>query len=339
MRSLFVLLAVGCVQVPKEQATGLLDEDTLLVVTFNTGTSEGVVDSEAGDDGYGTAQAALSDTWYGDGLAWRPAVEATRSWFDRFSPDLVVFQEIFWTGECAAIPEEAHEGFVCADWTEGAPTVAEAVLGPDYQVACHPGKPDKCAAVHTRVGTFEGCEGSFCLEGLRGATVEGCGSGARIGTGTVVDEAGVPVLQLTNIHGSSGLSSYDQACRVAQIAQVFDAMGEGPPAVDPALPDIVMGDLNTDPHRFAAADTSATEWATRVPLDPSVSRDHGLYFVSPVGEDAPGSYAGVADIDHVLSDAWSGACDRTLLDGTAPNPVYAPAYFDHRPVVCELRPR
>jgi len=339
MRWLFALVVVGCVRVPKDALhTGTVDEDTLLVVTFNTGTSEGVVSSVDGEDGYGAAQAALSDEWYGDGLAWTPAVDATRAWFDRFSPDLVVFQEMFWPGDCALIPEEAREGFFCEDWEEGGVTVAETVLGPDYQVACHPGKPDKCAAVHNRLGTFDGCDDRFCLEGLRGATIDGCGSGARVGTGTVVLE-GEPVLQLTNIHGSSGLSEEDQGCRVAQIAQVFDAMGADPPAVSPALPDVVMGDLNTDPHRFVDLDTSALEWATRVPLDDSEPRAHGLYFVSPVGEDAPGSYGGVADIDHVFADAWTGACDRTLLDTETAHPVYAPAYFDHRPVVCELRVR
>lgn len=334
------LLVGGCVRVPRAKDSGApTDDDRLIVVTFNTGTSAGVVSGPDGEDGYGPDQAELSDAWYGDSLAWTPAVEATQAWFTRFSPDLVVFQETFWSGGCADVPEAARTGFVCEDWAEGDPTVVQTVLGPDYQVACHPGKPDKCAAVHVRLGTFDGCTEAFCLEGLRGATVEGCGSGARVATGTVVDAEGEAVLQLTNLHGSSGISADDQACRIAQAAQVFDAMGDGPPAVSPALPDVVMGDLNTDPGRFTDFDASAAEWATRVPLDPREPRGHGLYFVSAVGDDAPGSYGGVADIDHVFSDAWSGACDRSLVDAENDHPVYAPAYFDHRPIVCELRPR
>jgi hypothetical protein len=340
MNRLWLVTAVltGCVRVPKEgfDSGHPADDNRLLVVTFNTGTSEGVVQGADGEDGYGLVQAALSDEWYGDGLAWSPAVEATRSWFSRFSPDLVVFQEIFWSDVCADIPEDARAGFTCESWTEGDPTVARAILGSEYQVACHPGKPDKCAAVHERVGTFDGCDDAFCLEGLRGATVDGCGSGARVGTGTIVRD-GEPVLQLTNIHGSSGASSDDQDCRVAQIAQVFDAMGDGPPAVSPDLPDIVMGDLNTDPYRFADFDDSARAWAERVPIDGSPGADHDLAFISVVGEDSVGSYGGVADIDHVFSDTYTGACDLTLLAPDADHPVYVPAYFDHRPVVCELR--
>ena len=116
-------------------------------------------------------------------------------------------------------------------------------------------------------------------------------------------------------------------------------MGADAPAVSPTLPDIVMGDLSTDPYRFVDFDESALDWSTRVPLDPSASREHGLAFVSPIGEYAPGSYGGNADLDHVLSDTRVGACDVTLMDPSTEHPIYAPAYFDHRPVVCELQPR
>ncbi len=337
-----LVLAAACTRVPKDAFDTAPTEDAerpLIVVTFNTGTSSSVLGSLEGEDGYGAEMAERSDAWYGNGLAWRPAVESTKDWFSRFSPDLVVFQEIFWSGDCAGIPEDQQAGFVCDGWQDGDTTVAQTILGDNYQVACHPGKPDKCAAVHHRVGTFEGCEAPFCLEGLVGSTLDGCGSGARVGRGVVVNADGDPVLQLTNIHGSSGLTLDDQDCRVAQIAQVFEDLGAGSPAISPVLPDIVMGDLNTDPGRFMELDSSAEEWARRVPLDATVPRDHGLYFISKTGEDAPGSYGGVADIDHVMADAWSGACDLLLLAPDPPHPVYAPAYFDHRPVVCELRPR
>ena len=332
-------VALGCVQVPtKGLDSGTGANGTLLVVTFNAGTTLGVLPADTNGSAYGIEQAALSDAWYGDGLAWTPAVDATRDWFARFSPDLVVFQEVFSSDGCATVPAEARTGFVCEDWSEGDPTVAVDILGPGYQVACHPGKPDKCAAVHERVGRFAGCEDDYCPEGLRGETVSDCGTGARVGTATI-ERDGTPVLQLTNIHGSSGLTEEDQACRMAQTAQVFDAIGDGAPAVSPTLPDVLMGDLNTDPYNFADFDASARDWAERVPLNPTALTQHGLRFVSPIGPGSPASYEGLADIDHVFSDTWSGACDTDLLDPTRPHPVYDVPYFDHRPVVCELRQR
>ncbi len=137
------------------------------------------------DDGYSAELAAYSDKYYGDGLAWLPAVEASTDFFAQLRPDLVTFQEIFWSENCADIPSEAWTDFVCSQWWEGEPTVAQRVLGDGRQVACHPGKPDKCAAVNEDFGTFSGCDGGFCLEGLEGYELDGCGSGARVARGTV----------------------------------------------------------------------------------------------------------------------------------------------------------
>ncbi len=298
-------------------------EDALVVVTFNTGTTEsmGARDGEA--DGYGPEQSALSDAHYGDGLAWTAAVEATRDWLATVDPDVVAFQEIFWSGDCPEVPAAAREGFVCETWEEGDPTVAEVVLGPDYQVACHPGKPDKCLAVHARVGRFAGCGAALCLDGLEGETVEGCGQGARVGRG-VVERPDGGQLVLVGVHGSSGLRPEDQACRVAQVDQVFvDLGGAGPAARGEDV--IVLGDLNTDPGRAAASDASAARW-----LD-FVGSGHDFDWISPLGPDAPRSYQDIADIDHVAAKLRQGDCWVAGIDGP---PVTALAYFDHRPVVC-----
>lgn len=297
--------------------------EPLVVVTFNTGTSEGM-DVEADADGYGSAQAAWSDAYYGDGLAWTAAIDSTRAWFDAVQPDLVAFQEIFWTGDCASVPEEARAGFACEGWQEGDPTVAQRVLGEGYQVACHPGKPDKCLAIKTARGRFEGCAEALCLDGLAGYPVEGCGSGARVAR-AVVPELGLTVV---GVHGSSGLEQADQDCRVRQVDQVFVDLGDGRPGADGAQ-NIVLGDLNTDPYRFLGFDDSAARWSEEV--------GEGLPFqwVSAVGPDAPGSYGGVADIDHVASDGWAGDCWYGGLDGQ-PAP-YDGVLFDHRPVVCTIR--
>ena len=56
-----------------------------LVVTARCTTSCAAADTNG--SAYGIEQAALSEAWYGDGLAWTPAVNATRDQFGRF-PDL-----------------------------------------------------------------------------------------------------------------------------------------------------------------------------------------------------------------------------------------------------------
>lgn len=310
--------------------TGADATDPLRVITFNTGTSEAM--GEVGpDDGYGPEQAALSDQWYGDGLAWSPVVADVAAFLAAADADLVAFQEVFWTGDCPGIPPEAQVGFACEGWSEGDPTVAVQVLGEGWQVACHPGKPDKCAAVHERVGRFAGCEEDFCLEGLVGGEVEGCGSGARVARGVVERADGGEPFVLVSLHGSSGATPEDRACRVAQVEQVFVDLGDGQPAANGAR-SLILGDLNTDPGRWAAWDESAARW-----LD-FAGEGRPFHFVSEVGEDAPLSYQGVADIDHVVSDAWQGACVYPGLSEGWPE-VSEVAVLDHRPVVCDLSRR
>lgn len=301
------------------------EPDPLVVVTINTGTGpEGPHDET--DDGYGSAEAALSDEWYGNGLAWNDVIDDASAWFATTAPDLVVFQEIFHPDACPEIPEDAREGFVCATWQPGDPTVAQALLGDDFQVACHLGKPDKCAAVRRDVGTFRGCDADLCLDGLDGAELDGCGSGSRVGRGTI--ELADGELVLVNVHGSSGFADEDMACRERQFAQIFDDL-DGEPAANGER-NLVMGDLNTDPGRSASFDPSAAAFADGVDR-------RGMHFVSEVGPDAPPSYATVYNIDHVVSDALSGDCWTAGLTEGHP-PVTDVMFFDHLPVVCTLAP-
>lgn len=322
----------GGVQDSGQRDSGVSDSGTaslppLTVVTFNTGTSEGMGHDASPDDGYTGEHALISDQYYGDGLAWVPAVQAAADFLADVQPDVIGFQEIFFSGTCPDIPEDAWPDFVCEDWEAGDPTVAQVILGAGYQVACHPGKDDKCLAVHASVGTFAGCDQDFCLEGLGGGTVEGCGSGSRVGRGEVIDAEGNALFTVVNVHGSSGVSADDEACRVAQVEQVFVDLGDGRPAADGAR-NIVLGDLNTDPGRFAGWDDSAVRW------NDFVGDDQPFWWISPVGPDAPGSYQGIADIDHVASDTWTGSCWHAGLDG---HPAVIDAvYFDHVPVVCAL---
>ena len=166
-------------------------------------------------DGYTSAHAKLSDQYYGDGLAWIKAVNATKAFFATVKPDLVAFQEIFTSPECASIPQSAHKDFICATWKKGDPTVANLVLGAGYQVACHPGKPVKCAAVRESFGTFRGCVSDFCLSGLTGYQIKDCGKGTRVGRGVIKLKAG-GTMTLVSVHGSSGIDKDTIKCREKQ---------------------------------------------------------------------------------------------------------------------------
>ncbi len=299
---------------------------TWQAVTFNTGTSEQMGHDDEPDDGYSSQHAAISDAWYGDGLAWLPAVEATTSFFAELAPDIVAFQEIFHSDECAEIPEKAHQDFVCQDWGAGDPTVAQQVLGQGWQVMCNPGKPDKCAAVHERFGRFQGCDEDLCLEGLRGYEVDGCGSGSRVGR-AVVERVDGQLLTVVAVHGSSGISSEDEACRLAQFEQIFVDLGDGEPGANGAV-NLVLGDLNTDPGRWQENDPSAARFAD------FAGEGLEFHFLTEVGPDAEPTYQGLLNIDHVVSDALQGSCWAAGLDG---HPAVIDAvYFDHLPQVCQV---
>lgn len=328
-----VLLGLFLAACAPLQGPAATSPSSLLAVTFNSGTTEGMGHDAGPDDGYTEEHAALSDTWYGDGLAWVPAVEAATAFFDAVAPDVVVFQEIFYSELCSDIPAEAHGDFVCADWRPGDPTVANRILGEGYQVACHPGKDDKCAAVRTDFGRFTGCEGAFCLEGLEGSSVEGCGSGARVGRGTIeLTEGGR--LTLVNVHGSSGLSGDDADCRRRQVEQVFVDLGDGEPGANGER-NLVMGDLNTDPGRWAAIDASAARWLDFAAPPGDEADDRSFAFHTEVGDEAPPTYSELANIDHVVSDFAEGGCWHA---GTTPGHevVIDARYFDHQPAVCAL---
>ena len=296
------------------------------VVTFNTGTTEGLAHDDPPDDGYTSQHATYSDLHYGDGLAWTPAISAATAFFTEVSPDLIGFQEIFYSEECAEIPAAARTDFVCESWSAGDPTVARLILGSGYQVMCHPGKSDKCVAIKKAFGNFRGCNDDFCLEGMEGYRVDGCGSGARVARATV-DLVSGGSLTLVNYHGSSGLMDEDEQCRVAQIDQVFVDLGAGTPGVSGER-NLVIGDLNTDPGRLALNDASARRW------NDFVGQAHAFHFISAVGEDAPPSYQGILNIDHVMGDVIDGACWVAGLDDQPA--VIDAVYFDHKPVVCPV---
>ena len=306
-------------------------------LSFNTG-SGGATGGFAG--GEWTAELKdIGDEYYGNGLAWQPAVEATRRWLAEVEPDVVVFQEIFHTPDCADIPAAQREQFICEQY-DVAPAlpVARIVLGAGYQVMCHLGKPDKCGAVKTSFGRFRGCAEDFCLEGLAGARVPDCGRGSRVGRGVIELVAGGS-LTLVNFHGSSGVSAEDERCRLAQVDQVFVDLGDGTgqPAANGAR-NLIMGDLNVDPVLWASFDPSAARWLDFAvnPDDAEATADRPFHFHSEVGQDAPASYAGLFNIDHVLSDAATGGCWVAGITPGHPHVLGDEFHFDHKPVVCDL---
>lgn len=326
-RAVFAALAAGAA------LSGCGGDDgpalAFVAVTFNSGTTLGLAHDDPPDDGYTSTNAETSDTWYGDGLAWVPIVDEARVFFGSVAPDIAAFQEIFHPGECATIPEDQRPGFVCESWSPGDPTVVQMVVGAGYQIACHLDKPDKCIAVKRSFGTIRGCDADVCLDHLAGARVADCGGGSRVGRG-VIDLAVGGSITVVNVHGSSGLAQGDQDCRSQQFEQVFVDLGDGggEPGANGAV-NVVLGDLNTDPGRFAGTDDSADRF------NDFVGDDQAFHFVSEVGQDATPTYAGIVNIDHVASDAYTGECwSAGVTDG---HPAVTEAiYFDHTPLVCAL---
>ncbi len=315
-RTLIATVLIGC-----GAASEVEDPDVtpITVVSFNSGTTEGMAHDAEPDDGYTGEHALTSDTYYGDGLAWIPAVDATTSWLREIRPDIVAFQEIFDSTECETIPAEANGDFVCERWNPGDPVVAEEVLGPDYEVRCHPGKSDKCLAVRTAFGSFQA--------DLAGFTVDDCGNGARVARG-VIDRVDGSTLTVVSYHGSSGLTPEEEYCRARQVDQVFVDLGDGEPGAN-GDSNIVLGDLNTDPGRWSDIDESAQRW------NDFVGGGHEMQFHTEVGPDAEPTYL-LANIDHVMSDSFEGDCWSAGVTEGHPDVIDA-MYFDHKPVVCTLR--
>jgi hypothetical protein len=304
-----------------------VEDGSIVVMTFNTGTTLRLRHDDPPDDGYSSAEARISDTWYGNGLAWSDAIAAVRKFVRKVDPDVVGFQEMFYPEDCSKIPAEARPGFVCQTWTTGDPSVARMVLGDDYQIAYHPGKPNKCLAVHRRFGAFRGYKGQSSANWLEGFPLKGCGSGARVAR-AIIDRANGEALTVISIHGTSGMSPNDQACRVRQVERIFVDFGDGAPAVQ-GKQNLILGDFNTDPGRAASLDKSAARW------NDFVGKGKNFHFISKVGAQAPRAYQSFADIDHVVSDVFRGTCRYPGVDDGS-EPVFDGTYFDHVPVVCTI---
>lgn len=301
--------------------------DEFVAMTFNVGTTLRLPHDDGPDDEYTSIQAKSADTWYGNGLAWLPAIEAVRKFIQKEDPDVVALQEVFDCRECASVPVEHRRGFVCETWAPGEESVARRVLGPDFQIAYHPEKPSKCLAVHRRLGKLLGCRGGNCDDALEGIPIEGCGSGARVARATVQRPDG-SLLTIISVHGTSGLKPADQQCRVRQVERIFVDFGDGTPGVRPDN-NLILGDFNTDPWRVRDIDASAKRW------NDFAGPGKSFQFISKMGPDAPGAYQGFADIDHIVSDTFVGTCRYPGVGEDSPS-VWDSVLFDHVPVVCTI---
>ncbi len=314
-------------------ATGPMEADedgAFIVMTFNSGT--GATPADAGEDnlGYGREQARISDAYYGNGLAWKPAIDAVHDFVQEISPDIVAFQEMFCCDDCETIPEEARTGFVCEDWTPGSPSIARLVLGEDYQIATHPGNNDKYLAVHKRFGRMRGSESDTCPGGLEGARVEGCGGGARIAR-TVIERYSGPPITVLSYHGTSGFCGHDRECRALQVDRIFVDFGDGTAGVN-GNAHVILGDFNTDPRRLHCVDRSARRW------NDFTGDKKQFHFVTDQGSCAPGAYLGPFHIDHIVSDVFDGKILYHGKTGRKEQP-FPFQMFDHTPVVARMTPR
>jgi len=294
------------------------------VVTLNTGSGTSVEMPAKSNAGFGPEQSTLADQWYGNGLAWPAFIEEIQHFFKKIDPDLVGLQEIFYSGHCPEIPQAAREDFVCENWQPGEPTVAELILGEAYQIACHPGRPDKCLAVHRRLGEFIDCDQSFCLEGLNRLDEGYCGRGGRI-AGTRIQLKTGGKLSVVHLHTSSGASLTEARCRSRQIKAAFTS--------DKTAPEfgLVLGDFNTDPGRLAWVDPAARTLA-RQARPPSHYR-----FISEFGFFTRPTFLGFLNIDHVLAAGMEGEC---WYPGRTPGkpPISKNTYLDHTAIVCDVKP-
>ncbi len=323
--SLLPLLLIACQSMPSgvSAPAGSPRLDALRVVTLNAGSGKSVDRLRNDNAGFGPAQAKVADRWYGNGLAWPAVMRDVRAFLDDVDADIVGLQEVFHSDHCADIPLSARKGFVCETWQPGDPTVVQRILGEAYQVACHPGKPDKCLAVHRRLGHIAGCEDAFCPRGLEGLDDAPCGAGNRVAAATVRLVQG-GVLRVVHVHGTSGLTRADTRCRLGQVEAIFAEGGAAPGF------GVVLGDFNTDPGRVTWLDPAARALREH-------ARPPGRYrFMTDIGLLVRPTFLSFLNIDHVLAAGMAGDC---WYAGRTPktSPVSDLVYLDHTAVVCDLR--
>jgi len=295
-------------------------------MTFNTGTTKSESSVKADEGVFSREDWKLTDRYYGNGLAWWPAVKAAQKYIQEAQPDIIGFQEIFHPEKCIDIPLEAHRGFICETWRRGDPTVAEFITGEKYQVACHQGAHHKCIAVKRSFASIRGCHKNPCLDFLEGESLPKCSGASRLGRAILDLQSGIS-LTLVHVHATSGLSKKDKKYRKKQFRKIFQDFGYAQPAANGKL-NLIIGDFNTDPKRMPWFDKSAKKLK-------KFAKKRKFHFLNGRGKDKKPTYKSIVTVDHILSDKLDGHCHSPGVTKNT-RPVLKTSHFDHKPLFCRL---
>ncbi len=313
----------------------------LTVMSFNVGTTNRLP-HRTDPDGYSDELADLNASYFSDNLAWVPAQLAVREMIDALKPDVIAFQEVFYDPDCEELcpteqdPDDETPAIVCQGdtfpcdaWHPGGEITARRIVGPDYDLACAPGRPENCVAVLRTVATLEGVEDDLeigVLDGMRPPNE--CTSGARVATGVVHLGDGTSIA-VVNVHATALLA---QECREAQFRQIFEDRGDGRPAAF-GEHNLVMGDMNMDPFLMCPqTDKSVAYWKEHV------GEGKAFQYLSSADREGPDTHPYTfMKLDHVISDSLTGSC--VVLgetEGTSAPLSEGSTYFDHRPILCTV---
>jgi len=297
--------------------------EDIKVMSFNTGTHT-VKANIFNKAGKFTKKLFKSiDKYYGNGLAWLPAVEATKNFIATHKPDIIGFQEMFDSNTCSDIPEKNKKSFICEKLVAGDPMVIQLVTGGEYQIACHLGDNEKCIAVKKSFGYIDSCVGDICLNGLEGQTIPECSrTRSRVGKAKVISHATGEIYNVINVHSTAGFKKEEKKCRQKQFVQAFTLFpGESN--------NIIVGDMNTDPNnKLFFFDKSAKKLR-------NYAKANNFNRIN--GDVNKHSYMGMATIDHIYSDDLERVSCKAHGVSKGTDEVLKLSYFDHIPLICTLR--
>lgn len=249
-------------------------------------------------------------------------------------PDIVFLQELLHPSQCNNW-SEVNKKKVCFDQNaHSEPNQVRRLLGKSYTILCaarnrtsvgHPVGME-CIAVHTKIGSIEGCasgELCFSLEGLDTPGQE-CNQEFVI-MSTIAKVRNINI-RLINAHPHSR----DKNCRDNSLRQVFESLDYSPESKT-----IIAGDFNFDPFRNSA--DLPDIWQRNV--GPFGSNKPFYYHSGTAEHNPPYPTAHFLlqkkTIDHVVSNFAKGTC-ITLGEAPGTLRIDGGQGMDHRAVLCDL---
>ena len=264
-------------------------------------------------------------------LCYRDVEERIALGIARLQPDVIALQELTDPAQCKEFVERDSRK-VCYRFQERRPFYqVRRLVGPDYTIVCDSRNRYECIAIHTRVGTIEGCElGEFCEGGaVTDVPQPGCDTGFTVSSAVVVVHG--QRVTVVNAH----LQNSSVECREWALRQVFeDIDGRLPLASGERI--LLLGDFNLDP--FKSDDASVRLWRRYVGM-PGEGKPF-WYHSGPAERQPPHPTVSVyflrsKTVDFVVSNFAYGTCvtlgetpDTTRLD--------AGRGMDHRALFGEL---